>query len=307
MAQTVVEGTDMPLRADFGGTSWSAIVGGAVAATAVSLILTLLGSGLGLTIVSPWTYAGVTATTFAVSAACWLILTQWISAGIGGYLSGRLRARWSNIDADEVLFRDTAHGFIAWALSTLFIAFILAAGIGAVTKAGTETAATVAAGGAVAVGEQAPPTGMIMDATRKDETGYLLDRLFRLPSSTGVAAPVTGPSNINPSQSMTDAQKEAQHILANMRDEQISDEDQTYLAQLIASRTGVTLSEAQSRVGAVMNEMATAKREVQEAADTARKAAAMTAIMGALSLVIGAFIAAGAGALGGHRRDDPSR
>src|SRR5690349_18596371 len=93
--------------------SWPAIVAGAFAIAAVGLILLALGSGLGLSSVSPWPSSGPSATTFGVYAAVWLIIVQWVSAAVGGYLTGRLRTKWVGVHTDEVYFRDTAHGFLA--------------------------------------------------------------------------------------------------------------------------------------------------------------------------------------------------
>ena len=74
--------------------SWGPIVAGAFAASTLTLILMLLGSGLGLTMVSPWSNEGASVTTFAVSTAIWLIVVQWLSSGAGGDPSGRLRTKW---------------------------------------------------------------------------------------------------------------------------------------------------------------------------------------------------------------------
>src|SRR5690349_17076553 len=110
-----------PIGADVSSTtessstavSWGAVIAGAFAACTLSLILMLLGSGLGLTMVSPWSGTGPSVTTFAVSTAVWLVIVQWLSSGVGGYLAGRLRTKWVNVHTDEVYFRDTAHGFLA--------------------------------------------------------------------------------------------------------------------------------------------------------------------------------------------------
>ena len=69
----------------------------------------------------------------------------------------------------------------------------------------------------------------------------------------------------------------------------------------MAARTGLSEADANARIDAVI---AQAKVKAQEAADTARKAAATFALVGALSLIIGAFIASAAAALGGKQRDD---
>ena len=73
--------------------------------------------------------------------------------------------------------------------------------------------------------------------------------------------------------------------------------DRTYLAQVVANRTGLAQPEAQRRV----DEVITLARET---ADRARKATATTSIMFSMSLLVGAFIASVAGALGGHYRDE---
>ena len=125
-------------------TDWAAIVGGALGAIAVSIILFTAGSGFGLSTVEPWSFANRAPETFAVGAAIWLIVMQWLSAAFGGYLAGRLRAKWIGLRTDEVLFRDTAHGLLAWALATVTVAALFTLG-----TLGT-SAAVVATGGAPA-------------------------------------------------------------------------------------------------------------------------------------------------------------
>jgi hypothetical protein len=78
-----------------------------IASTGLTLVA--LGSGFGLASVSAWPGAGVSATTFGVMTGIWLTVTQWISAGLGGYVTGRFRSRWTGVHNDEVHFRDTAH------------------------------------------------------------------------------------------------------------------------------------------------------------------------------------------------------
>ncbi|MFO7477902.1 MAG: hypothetical protein R6X03_06115 [Methyloceanibacter sp.] len=124
-------------------SDWGAITGGALAAIGVSIILFTAGSGFGLSTVEPWSFANRAPETFAIGAAVWLVVMQWLSAGVGGYLAGRLRAKWIGPRTDEVLFRDTAHGFLAWALATVFVATLLTLG-------------TLGAGAVAVTGEAAP-------------------------------------------------------------------------------------------------------------------------------------------------------
>ena len=109
-------------------TDWGAIIGGALGAIAVSIILFTAGSGFGLSTVEPWSFANRMPETFAIGAAIWLVVMQWLSAAFGGYLAGRLRAKWIGLRTDEVLFRDTAHGLLAWALATVIVAALFALG-----------------------------------------------------------------------------------------------------------------------------------------------------------------------------------
>jgi hypothetical protein len=123
---------------------WAAIVGGALAAVGVSIILFTLGSGLGLSTVSPWSWSNPSPTTFGMVAAIWLIITQWLASALGGYLTGRLRKKWVGIRTDEVIFRDTAHGFLAWALATVLMATFItlaASAVATVPEATTGAAA----------------------------------------------------------------------------------------------------------------------------------------------------------------------
>ena len=104
--------------------SWSAVAGGTVAAIALTLTLLTLGSAFGLGSVSPWPGVGARPTTFTIGAGLWLVVTQWLSAAMGGYLAGRLRVRWHGLHTDEVMFRDTAHGFLTWATATVIMAVV---------------------------------------------------------------------------------------------------------------------------------------------------------------------------------------
>jgi hypothetical protein len=80
--------------------SWGAILAGAAAAASLSLILLILGVGLGLSSVSPWAQGGVSAATFGISSIVWLTLTQLLASAMGGYLAGRLRTKWTEVQRD---------------------------------------------------------------------------------------------------------------------------------------------------------------------------------------------------------------
>lgn len=127
-------------------TDWGAIIGGALAAVAVSIILFTAGSGFGLSTVEPWTFSNEAPESFAIGAGIWLIVMQWLSSGFGGYMAGRLRSKTPGLRTDEVFFRDSAHGMLAWALATLLVAALFAVGtvMAGMAAAGTDTAASAA-------------------------------------------------------------------------------------------------------------------------------------------------------------------
>src|SRR4051812_29189103 len=128
--------------------SWGAVIAGAVGATAVSLVLTLLGSGLGLSVISPWSINNPSLTTVAASALIWLIIVHWIGSAAGGYLAGRLRGGWTGLHRDEVMFRDTTHGFLTWGIAVLLVAALSGIAASAVLFTGVQAASNVASGAA---------------------------------------------------------------------------------------------------------------------------------------------------------------
>jgi len=266
--------------------SWPAIFAGAVIAAATTLILMALGSGVGLASISPWSNHGVSVKTFAVTGAIWLIVTQWISAGLGGYIAGRLRTRWIGTHTHEVFFRDTAHGLITWAVATLVVAAVFASSAMHGAGAAGHAAAEVASGGMQgAMQSSATPSSPV--------SAYGIDKLFR---STGSGGPGSPP---------TDPRAETGHIAANaLVNGSVPDADRAYLAEQIAARTGISQAEAQARVDAFIASVMQAQEKVKADADAARKAAAETSIFLALSMLVGAFIASVAAALGGRLRDE---
>lgn len=273
--------------------SWGAILAGAAVASAVSLALFVLGSGLGLASVSPWAAAGVSATTFAVSAAIWFVIVQWVASAFGGYVTGRLRTKWVGVHTDEVFFRDTAHGFLSWCVSTLLVAGLLASAVTGTVSSGVKATSAIVSGAAQGASEGAASAA----SGATDPMGYLVDTLFR-PVADQLPA-TTPPANT------TDPRPEALRILAaSIASGSMPDADKTYLGQLIAGRTGIAPADAVGRIDAVLAQIEATKTKAKEAADAARKAGTTTTILAFLALLVGAFIASVAAALAGKLRDE---
>jgi hypothetical protein len=272
-------------------TNWGPIVAGGIAAAAATLVLMLVGSGLGLTAVSPFSNEGISLPSLTVWTAVWLVLVQWLSAMLGGYIAGRLRTKWVNVHTDEVFFRDTAHGFLAWALATLIVAVILGTTLTAMVGAGVQ-AASNATGAVAGAATQAAAN----DSAGTGLTGYFVDSLLR-PANPATPAPATA----NPDR---DAAEIARILVADAAAGQMPAEDRAYLEQVVAARSGLSPADAKARLDAVLARIDQAKQAAADAADSARKAGATFALVGALSLVIGAFIASAAAAFGGRLRGE---
>jgi hypothetical protein len=283
MAETIIAGTAVAMDAGAfpakSAASWPSIIAGAFVAAAATVILLALGSGIGFASISPWPNHGASVTTFAITTAIWLIVTQWISAALGGYIAGRLRTRWMGTHVHEVFFRDTAHGLITWAVATILVATVAA---GAIRSAAGEAGRAVADAGATAVNA----------ATNSTLSTYEIDKLFRSSNSSGTA-------------SLADTRVETAHIVANaFVSGSVSDADRAYLMEQVAARTGATRAEAQARVDGFLAAVTQAQAKFKAEADSARKAAAQASLYLALSMLIGAFIASVSAALGGRIRDE---
>src|SRR3954467_14436192 len=136
--------------------SWAAVLAGAFVGAALSVTLLALGAGLGFSAMSPWANAGASAATIGVAAIVWMILMHAISSALGGYLAGRLRTKWVDVHTDEVFFRDTAHGFLSWAVGVVIGAAFLASAAASLLGTAVETAAPPLTAAAGAAGARAP-------------------------------------------------------------------------------------------------------------------------------------------------------
>lgn len=270
---------DQTVEASKSAVSWAAIFAGTAVAVSISIVVITLGSGLGLRSVSAWPGSGVSPGRFAAIAAVWIIVVQWLSAASGGYVTGRLRTRWVGTHTHEVFFRDTAHGFVTWSLATALVAMVFASAASSMLAGGIHAATTVASGAAQSnarIGSIAP---------------YDVDTLFR----------TAQPEANSPS---SDGRGEATRILTNgVSAGGVPLPDRTYLAGLVASRTGISQTDAQKRVDDVIARAKEADMKTRQAADEARRAAAAGSLITALAMLIGAFVACAASALGGHERD----
>ena len=303
-----------PARTLSSAVSWGAIFAGAAAAAALSLILLILGVGLGLSSVSPWAWDGISATALGVSTILWLTLTQLLVSAMGGYLTGRLRTRWTDVHTDEVYFRDTAHGFLAWAVATLTTATLLTSVIAAIVGGGVQASAQVVGGvvstASSAAASAAGPTRMAQGNT-DSPMGYFVDSLFRRGAATAAAS--TGAEVAPPNTeararvSASDTAEVGRIFMHVSLSEPLPPEDVRYVGQIVAQRTGLSPPDAERRVVEVyakaQAQVRNAELAARDAADKARKTSAHSALWLFVSLLVGAFVASLAATFGGRRRD----
>jgi hypothetical protein len=284
-----------PRESAVSAVSWAAVFAGAVIAAALSLALFAGGTGLGFLSVSPWGDEGMSAPAVGIGVIAWMLFTQIVAYGIAGYVAGRLRTKWVDVHSDEIYFRDTAHGFLVWALSAVVSAVLLGASIATLASGIAKTGASAAAGaGAAATATAAAAAGSGGGASQASD--YFTDVLLR--SDRPDAAGDRG-----------SARAEVGRIVAmSLARGDMAAADRDYVAKVVAAQTGIEPPVAQRRVEQAIEDAKKAadeaRQKAKEAADAARKAAAAFALWGFASMLIGAFVASLAASWGGRRRDD---
>jgi hypothetical protein len=272
------------------GVSWAAIAAGAVGAAALALVLIAFGAGLGLSAISPRSDNGISAATFKTGTGIYLVIVAVMSSAVGGYLAARLRTKWVSIHTNEVFFRDTAHGFLAWAFATVLSASAL-----------SSATAYLASDGVAGL------SGVALQAARSvNPADIYVDRLFRTnvpaqAAATTSATAESGATNAATSPTGTSLGRSRAEVLrlwtASFRNDQdLSPADRTYVAQVVAARTGLSQADAEKRVNDVITEAKTA-------ADNARKGAAKLSLWLTAAMLFGAFAASLAAVEGGSLRD----
>lgn len=294
--------TDPAFRKEGSAVSWAAIFAGAAGAAVLSMVLLLLGTGIGFSVISPWRNEGVSTMTVGVTTIVWITVVQILASLVGGYLAGRLRAKWVSVHNHEAYFRDTAHGFLAWAVATMLTATLLYSAVGSLVSGGLKAGGLVAAGavtvaGTGAAGGAASATGS--NSSGSDPLGYFTDSMFR--PAAGQALPANGGTAPSP------AAEVGRIFTTSLKNGSLSAPDSEYLAQLVSQRTGLSADDAQKRVNDTFTQaqeaIGKARAQAMEAADTARQASAGLALWLVLSLLIGAFTASWAATFGGRMRD----
>jgi hypothetical protein len=204
------------------------------------------------------------------------------------------------VHTDEVYFRDTAHGFLAWAIASLATAALLGSVIGSIVNGGVQAGATVAGG--VAAGSE------ILKHERDSEPmGYFVDLLFRKDNNVSVAKESAMPMAVPEARTVGFSSEVTRIFMNTVPTAPLSAADVQYVSHLVVQRTGLTQQNAEKRVINTYTRLQTKLRDIdtaaREAANKARKASAYAALWLFISLLIGAFVASFAATFGGRQRD----
>lgn len=117
--------------------SWGAVFTGVIISLIVYLVMSVLGTAIGASLLSPLSQPNP-ARAFSFGSGVWMIVTTVVSVFAGAYFAGRCA---------PVL--GWLHGLLAWAVMILFIVFALASIVGgAVGVAGNLASAGATAGAA---------------------------------------------------------------------------------------------------------------------------------------------------------------
>ncbi|WP_295135380.1 hypothetical protein [uncultured Reyranella sp.] len=287
---------------------WGPVILGALGAAAMSVVLIAFGSALGLSVVSPYAYAGVSAKGAAILAAVYLALVMVASFAAGGYIAGRMRSPWRTTDETESHFRDGAHGFGVWSIGVLLGAALAASGVGAVVSAAGKATTAIAAAGTAGAASN-PALGQLS----LNPTDYAVDRLLALAPAGASAAPEATPATPGGAQPAAAPARRARADLeapmaralaAGLTTPQLDVRDRTYLARVVADQTGLSQAEAEKRVDETYADLKAAEQKARDAAEAARKTAIIAAFLAAATLAIGCAAACAGAALGARHRDE---
>lgn len=271
--------------------SWRAVFAGAAVAISVIFFLLLLGSGVGLSLISTPEANANTAKSALTLGGIYFFVAQAFGLAVGGYLTGRLMGPVLETESEEV-FHSATHGLVVWGVAVIATAtMVMISGLVA-----TSSAVNAAALFGAANTQSARPM------SSAEANNYWVDMLFRPASQDTSPAAVATPAAARPD---PEARAEAGRILTAglPTGERLSQDDHNELARLVAQSTGANAADAGRRVDDVLTRI---RQQETAAAEAARKVARTVSLMLAASLIFGGLVAAGA-AVSGRWVDDKAR
>lgn len=260
--------------------AWGAIFAGVAIALITQLLLNMIGLGIGLATLDPGTGDNPSAGGFSIGAGIWWVLSGIIAAGLGGWIAGRLAGKPRESTGGW-------HGLISWAVTSLVVVYLLTSAIGGLIGGAMGALGSVAGG----VGRTAATAATVAGPSVAQNGGGMVDEVqSTVRSATGgqdlgelgntAMTAVRGATNDDPAQ-QAQAREQAAQQLAQARGIPVEQ-----------ARAQVAQTEQQTRARATE-----LKQKATQAADTGAKAGSAAALLGALSLILGAV----AGWFGGRR------
>lgn len=274
----------------FTAVDWGAILGGVAVATAIVFVMAAFGSGIGLSLASP--YEGASPMTHAIALALWVLWVTVASYAAGGYVCGRLRRRNIDMPREEAEVRDGAHGLVVWATSMLIIAFATGSSLYNIGKAGVDAAT-----------QQAQKAGLTNPVDYRVDTLMRGDGEMRMGATGGgagrfAAAPA-------PAANSAETRQIVSRIVARGQTSgELSPQDRTYLQNVLSSGTGASQQDARNRVDALAQQIKDDNAKAKETADKARKAGILASFVAAAAMLLAAASAWGGATAGGRHRDE---
>jgi membrane protein YqaA with SNARE-associated domain len=249
------------------GLTWGPAVSGAIAASALALVLNSFGVAIGLAVSSASPTWRDTSFALVLLSGLYLVLAALASYGLGGYIAGRMRRRYDPGELPE--FQDGMHGLVVWGIATLLAGLIAAITLPLLPRTPGVEAATPNATSSV------PGESLI---------AFELDRLFR------------GSERRTGGDLSYDRAEAARILLTTSSHTGMDPTDRTYLARLIAADTGTSAPDAERRV----DEVAV---RVRQDISRARSSAVILAFMAGVAALLGAIVAWAAAISAGRYRD----
>lgn len=289
---TIVTAEAVPVDRDLYGKgrtrlSWGAAFAGVVIAVAVQLVLGILGTGIGLSMVDPVEGTTPGATGFGIGAGIYWLITTILALGLGGYAAARVSGVTERFDA-------LVHGLVVWGVTLILTLYLLTSAVGGIIGGAFRTVGAVAGAAGSTVGAAAPKAaeiaGIDNDDVRQEAAKYLSD------------AP-SDPAQMTPEQAQAEIAKQ---LPALARGGAEGAQAEGRIVDIVAAQRKISRPEAQAQVDRAKANFVKAKNDTvqtaKSAADSAAGAAAGTSFVIVLALVIGAAASAFGAAAGARRR-----
>jgi len=253
--------------------SWGAIFAGIVIAVAVQLVLGILGTGIGLTMVDPVEGTTPGAAGFGIGAGLYWLITTIVALGAGGYAAARVAAVHERFDA-------LVHGLVVWGVTLILTLYLLTSAVGGIIGGAFRTVGAVAGAAGTTVSAAAPKAASIAGIDDSDVRSEAAAYLTDAPSD---------PSQMTAEQ----AQKEiARNLPALARGGADGQQAESRIVAIVAAQRKISRPEAQAQVTRAKQQFVQTKNQTVAAAksatDKAAGAAAGTSFVLVFALLIGA-------------------